>query len=169
MPQPGATQGIVSQHPGWHTIPPTDRLHTAHSHDTLQMIHHAGMHNLRKQRHRADFKWRFRSQATFSVGTGWVSVGMWAWRRGLTGALPNALLLKKTRILQKQLLAVFICVIYLCAFESIMYKLKASDGSFLSDAHIVESSILVCFVNLIYVRYMEACMWGAAWDWHQGR
>lgn len=39
-----------------------------------------------------------------------------------------------------------------------MYKLKASDGSFLSDAHIVESSTLVCFVNLIYVRYMEACV-----------
>lgn len=67
-------------------------------------------------------------------------------------------LIEKTRILQKQLLAVFICVIYLCAFESIMYKLKASDGSFLSDAHIVESSRLVCFVNLIYVRYMEACV-----------
>lgn len=39
-----------------------------------------------------------------------------------------------------------------------MYKLKASDGSFLSDAHIVESSRLVCFINLIYVRYMEACV-----------
>ena len=57
-------------------------LHTVMTH--CKMIHHAGMHNVKKQRHRADFKWSLQSQTTVSVGTGSVSAGLWASRRGQT-------------------------------------------------------------------------------------